>query len=44
MAQTSIHFQPVKLKQFDIMAASKGIPMQALLEEWTKENLEKAGF
>lgn len=27
-----------------IMAANKGVPMQALLEEWMKEKLEEAGF
>lgn len=27
-----------------IMAATKGVPMQALLEEWMKEKLEAAGF
>jgi hypothetical protein len=27
-----------------IMAATKGVPMQALLEEWMTEKLEAAGF
>lgn len=27
-----------------IMAATKGVPMQALLEEWMTEKLESAGF
>ena len=27
-----------------IMAATKGVPMQALLEEWMAEKLDAAGF
>ena len=27
-----------------IMAANKGVPMQALLEEWMAEKLDAAGF